>query len=416
MRLSLLYSTTVGPKFTSSAGPSASFAYSVLDFVSAEAWVSAIGTSGVPIAGEVRMQYAGVEPPLSDLHGLGPNVGIGATAGIWRGRVSLLGFKSRIDVAPGFGVGLGSITHQTGYLDQIAGLDTRTYDSKVAVLFVPSIAVELGLLGDGLALRAELRDFIYSDPAPNPFDDPKKDVDDFTQAVQLAVGLTGSLDPDDWTFSESEETKELGTLLAQASVGASFGDRYVTTRSLALSLSYNPLPYLGIELAGAYLMPTESGATSEMLREGKLTPYIADMGQLLYAATVGFRAYPVTGIMFGYMGGGIGVGARRVQCTSGLALDPALHGDGATCPEITIESGEDTFQVVFEPPVTTPVGYLTAGLWWPLTEYFGIGIEVRDFIFPMHVIRPGTNEPTQADTEALRQVWVGNVGVGASFG
>jgi outer membrane beta-barrel protein len=208
---------------------------------------------------------------------------------------------------------------------------------------------------------------------------------------------------------------------------ASFTDRFVQTFGGSVSLSYHLAENFGLELVGSLMFPNESGLTDEILREGKLTPEIAKLTQMMWATALGAQWSPIygklqifdasLGTFAFYIGVGIGVGQTRVQCTPATPLDPAVFGDGATCRTIEATgSAEDAFQVVYEPNRTQLMGSLVGGVRFNFSNSIGLKFEVRDWLFPARVYRPGSNEPTQRYTDAIRNNLLVNLGVSFLFG
>ncbi|MBI2375957.1 MAG: outer membrane beta-barrel domain-containing protein [Deltaproteobacteria bacterium] len=207
---------------------------------------------------------------------------------------------------------------------------------------------------------------------------------------------------------------------------ASFTDRFVQTFAPGASLTYHLAENFGLELAGSYMFPFESGLTTEILKEGKLTPEIAKLTQMLWGAGLGAQWSPIYGKLevFGaslgnfafFVGVAGGVGQSRVQCTSGLELDPEEFGADARCPEIVVEGEEDAFKVVYEPSRLLAVGAISGGVRFYFSNSVGLKIQVKDWLFPARVYRPGTNEPTQRYTDAIRNNVLVELGVSFLFG
>lgn len=208
---------------------------------------------------------------------------------------------------------------------------------------------------------------------------------------------------------------------------ASFTDRFVQTFGGAISGTYHVRENFGLEVFGTFLFPNESGLTDEILREGKLTPEIAKLTQMLWAGGIGAQWSPIYGkieifdtalgnFAF-YLAAGVGVGQTRVQCTPATPLDPEVFGAGATCQAIEATgSADDAFRVVYEPSRTQVMGSLAGGVRFYFSNTIGLKLEVKDWIFPSRVFRPGSNEPTQRFTDAIRNNIFFQVGVSFLFG
>jgi len=208
---------------------------------------------------------------------------------------------------------------------------------------------------------------------------------------------------------------------------ASFTDRFVQTFGFGGSVTYHVGENFGIELGGAYMIPFESDLTTEILREGKLTPEIAKLTQMLWAAGLGVQWSPIYGKIeifdkflgnFGiYVTTGMSVGQTRVQCTPATPLDPEVFGTGAEC-ETLAASGDpnDAFKTVYEPARTTAMVHIGGGFRFFFADFIGLRVEVKDYLFPARVYRPGSRELTQRYTDAIRNNVFFNVGVSFLFG
>jgi outer membrane beta-barrel protein len=197
---------------------------------------------------------------------------------------------------------------------------------------------------------------------------------------------------------------------AMGSLG--FFDRFVTTFAPALSVSWHLSENFALELSGAYFFPTESTLTTEILEEGKLTPEIAKLTQMLWVASLGLQWSPIYGKLqiFGtslgnfqfYIGAGGGAGQTRVQCTPGMMLDPNQF-ENSVCPQADpndVTGDEAVF--VYEPATLRFVGHLSGGFRFYFANWIGLKIEVVDYLFVSRVFRPQTTEPTQRFTDAVR--------------
>jgi outer membrane beta-barrel protein len=211
---------------------------------------------------------------------------------------------------------------------------------------------------------------------------------------------------------------------------ATFSDRFVQTFAPALSVTYHVAENFGLEVFGGYMFPSESDLTTEILDDGKLTPEIAKLTQMLWAAGLGVQWSPIYGKVqiFGstlgnfsfYLGAGAGLGQTRVQCTPGLALDPMrgfpTNEDGeALCPMIDVEE-EGINARVFEPSRLQFMGAFSGGVRFYFANWIGLKFELKDYVFATRVFRPGTNEPTQRFTDAIRNNIFAQLGVSFLFG
>jgi outer membrane beta-barrel protein len=215
---------------------------------------------------------------------------------------------------------------------------------------------------------------------------------------------------------------ELTPLLA-----ASFTDRFVQTFAPAAAVTYHIAENFGIELFGAYFFPTESGLTTEILDKGKLTPEVAKLTQMLWAAGLGLQWSPIYGKiqLFGsslgnfnfYIGAGGGVGQSRVQCTAAQNLDPQRGFNPPVCP-MAIVDPQDPNKVhpVYEPATTHVMGALSGGVIFYFSNRIGLKIEVKDYIFTARVYRPDSTEPTQRFTDSVRNNVFAQLGVSFLLG
>jgi outer membrane beta-barrel protein len=213
-------------------------------------------------------------------------------------------------------------------------------------------------------------------------------------------------------------------------VSFSFTDRFVQTYAPGASVTYHVAENFGLEVFGAYMLPNESGLTSEILEKGKLTPEIAKLTQQLWAAGLGVQWSPIygkvqiAGTSLGnfnlYIGAGAGVGQTRVQCVAGLELDPERGFDPAPddsgkakCPMVDVgpEDPEDVYRVVYEPARLQFMGAFAAGMRFYFSNSIGLKLEFKDWLFSTRVYRPGTAEPTQRFTDAIRNNIYVNLGL-----
>jgi outer membrane beta-barrel protein len=211
---------------------------------------------------------------------------------------------------------------------------------------------------------------------------------------------------------------------------ATFSDRFVQTFAPAVSATYHVAENFGLELFGSYMFPAESDLTTEILDKGKLTPEIAKLTQMLWSAGLGVQWSPIYGKVqiFGsslgnfsfYLGAGAGLGQTRVQCTPGLELDPnrgfPVNEEGkALCPMIDVET-QGVNARVFEPSRLQFMGSFSGGVRFYFSSSIGLKFEIKDYVFATRVYRPGTNEPTQRFTDAIRNNIFAQLGVSFLFG
>lgn len=170
-------------------------------------------------------------------------------------------------------------------------------------------------------------------------------------------------------------------------------DRFVETHSLSGSVMYHLAENLGLELYGGGMFPTESALTQEILEAYGLTTETAKYTQMLWAFGVGFQWSPLYGKIhlfdtylgnFAlYVGAGIGTGQTRVRCTSNEVLGPNQSNE--RCDVVDPTEG---FQEVYEPASFRLMGTITAGMRFNFTNWLGLKVEVRDYIFSARVYRP----------------------------
>lgn len=223
---------------------------------------------------------------------------------------------------------------------------------------------------------------------------------------------------------------------------ASFTDRFVQTFAPAGSVSYHLAENFAVELFGAYMIPTESGLTKEILlgrtRDGvklSLTPEVAKLTQMLWAAGAGVQWSPIygkvqiAGVSLGnfnfYIGAGFALGQSRVRCTSGTRLDPNRGfaiPDGATAATCPVplpddpEPAEDELREFYEPATLKGMGALSAGVRFYFSNWLGLKFEVKDYIFSARVYQPDNREATQRYTDAIRNNIFAQLGVSFLLG
>ncbi|MCC7384141.1 MAG: outer membrane beta-barrel domain-containing protein [Deltaproteobacteria bacterium] len=204
----------------------------------------------------------------------------------------------------------------------------------------------------------------------------------------------------------------------------SFTDRFVQTAGPAASVTYHLAENFGLQLFGAFLFPSPSGLTRELLEENQLTPEVAKLTQMLWGAALGVEWSPIYGKieLFGaslgnfnlFVGVGGGIGQTRVQCLQAQPIDPNVHGDGATCAESP--QGADPFEPVYEPTRTQLMTAFGGGVRFYFANWLGLKLEVKDWLFPARVYRPGATDPTQLFTDAIRNNVFVQLGVSFLFG
>jgi outer membrane beta-barrel protein len=209
---------------------------------------------------------------------------------------------------------------------------------------------------------------------------------------------------------------------------ATFSDRFVQTLAPAASITYHVAENFGIELFGAAMFPSESDLTTEILNVGKLTPEVAKLTQMLWAAGLGAQWSPIYGKLqlFGrslgnfsfYIGVGAGIGQTRVQCTSLLPLDPNRGFNPPTCPELVIDPNnpDDLNRRVYEPARLQFMGAFSGGVRFYFSNTIGLKFELKDYVFATRVYRPGTTEPTQRFTDAIRNNIFAQIGLSFLLG
>jgi outer membrane beta-barrel protein len=191
---------------------------------------------------------------------------------------------------------------------------------------------------------------------------------------------------------------------------ASFADRFVQSFGVAGAGTYHLAENFGLQVFGLFMFPSDSGLTDEILEEGMLTPEVAKLTQMLWAGGLGAEWSPIYGKieLFGaslgnfnfFVNIGAGLGQTRVQCVRGTDLDDKQFGAGAKCPPGTPELGPR--DDVYEPSRLQLMTAIGGGTRFYFNNTLGLMFEVKDWIFPARVYRPGTQEPTQRFTDAIR--------------
>jgi hypothetical protein len=85
----------------------------------------------------------------------------------------------------------------------------------------------------------------------------------------------------------------------------------------------------------------------------------------------------------------------RVPCVAGEKIDPRVD-DSKLCPTI---SPDALFS--YEPTRARFAGVFTAAIDFSFTEYFGVRIEGRDFVFATRVVRSHDDEKTPEEEQQL---------------
>jgi hypothetical protein len=191
-----------------------------------------------------------------------------------------------------------------------------------------------------------------------------------------------------------------------------FGDRFVDSVSIAGAAAYNFDELFAVELIGAYMFPSESGLTQEVLTRGRLSPEAAKLTQLLWTVGVGARIRPISGKveMFGlglgrlslHLGLGFGMGGTRVRCTAGTPLDPNRGFDPASCPDFEGALAPGEFREVYEPARIRPMGTLSVETVLQVSELIGLVFTLRDWIYVARVFRPETTDISERFTDSVQ--------------
>ena len=209
--------------------------------------------------------------------------------------------------------------------------------------------------------------------------------------------------------------------------GLAFNDRFVSTLAPGLSVAYHLAENFAIEAYGAFMLPSESALTEEILIEFKLTPEVAKLTQMRWAAGVGVQWSPIYGKVhifdeylgnFSiYIGAGIGAGQTRVRCTPGNELDPNRGFNPPTCPAQDEQVSPLEVNEVYEPLSTKLMGSISGGIRFNFSNSIGLKIEVKDYIFAARVFRPQTSDAsTQRFTDAIRNNVFAQIGVSFLLG
>jgi outer membrane beta-barrel protein len=211
-------------------------------------------------------------------------------------------------------------------------------------------------------------------------------------------------------------------------IAGSFTDRFVTTFAPAGSVTYHIAENFGIEAFGAYFFPSESGLTTELLDKGQLTPELAKLTQMLWAAGLGFTWSPIYGKIqiFGsslgnfnfYIGAGAGVGQTRVQCrVPGEMLDPNRGFSPNTCPMPFVDPMNPTVvHPVYEPATLHAMGAVSGGAIFYFSNRIGLRLEVKDWVFTARTYRPESTDPMQRFTDAVRNNVFAQLGISFLLG
>lgn len=208
----------------------------------------------------------------------------------------------------------------------------------------------------------------------------------------------------------------------------SFTDRFVDAGGPAAAVTYHLAENFALEAFGVYMFPSASALTSELLTDLRLTPEVAKLTQMLWGAGLGAEWSPIYGKVevFGVSLGnfnffvniGAGLGQTRVPCTQGFLLDENEFGVGAKCqsPVAQTDPEFDPRAVVYEPSRLTLMTAFGGGVRFFFTNSLGLKLEFKDWLFAARVYRPGTMEPTQRFTDAIRNNIYVNLGFTYVFG
>lgn len=157
-QLSLALSTSMASKFVEATGGFLTYAYGFTDVIALELGGGFFLGSESSIMQEVRQNFPGQEPPLSDLY----QIQFLANADLMLVPIyGKMSFASEFD--PSFDLFLVAGAGIAGTRRQVGIDDTKTFDSKIT----PAFNFGLGFrfyFSRLVALRVEFRDFFYPDP------------------------------------------------------------------------------------------------------------------------------------------------------------------------------------------------------------------------------------------------------------
>ncbi|MCC7382888.1 MAG: hypothetical protein IT384_13710 [Deltaproteobacteria bacterium] len=197
-------------------------------------------------------------------------------------------------------------------------------------------------------------------------------------------------------------------------LGVSAGSALATTdfqksaSALRVFAAYDLLPFLAVELGGAWLTWWMSAEyVSWLVRETSLTPNLSHPPELRWMVGPALRWSLAEGIGFTelvqharvYLLAGAALGGVRVQCLQGQPIDPDLFGAGALCPEAPLDASP--FDPVYEPARLAVVGQVGGGLRIAFGPFIAAALELRVLIYRVRVIHPDGSDASQADRAYL---------------
>lgn len=172
-------------------------------------------------------------------------------------------------------------------------------------------------------------------------------------------------------------------------------------------VAYDVLPFLAVELAGAWLTWGNSDVDTLMTRQTGAFGWSTSVPELRWMIGPALRLSFAEGIGATelihharvYLIGGAALGGVMVQCLQGQPIDPDLFGAGAICPESP--PGADPFDPVYEPMRFVVAAQLGGGLRIAIGPFIAATIELRAVIYHVRIIRPSATDPSQADRSVL---------------
>ncbi|MCB9655974.1 MAG: outer membrane beta-barrel domain-containing protein [Deltaproteobacteria bacterium] len=164
-QLSLLFTTAIVTKFVESVGGMAAYEYSLSDLFALELSGGFFAGQESDIMAKVREKLA-EEPAFSDLYQLQWHASADLVVVPIYGKVSFAStFDPSFDIYAVLGGGVGGVRRQNGQGD------AKTFVSKTAPVFNFGLGFRLYFFemegGQSLALRLEVRDFVFPEPDPN---------------------------------------------------------------------------------------------------------------------------------------------------------------------------------------------------------------------------------------------------------
>jgi outer membrane beta-barrel protein len=180
-QLSLLFSTAMVTKFVEGIGGVAAYQYNFSDVFGLELHGGFIAGDETNIMKEVRFNFPGTEPPLSDLYQLQWVTGIDAVVVPVYGKISFASeYDPQFDIFFLGGAGVG-------------GTRRAVTDAATVSAVTPVFNVGGGMrfyFSRLAALRLEFRSFFYPDPAAgDPVFDPEADIGGLTWNLHFQAGL-----------------------------------------------------------------------------------------------------------------------------------------------------------------------------------------------------------------------------------